>query len=82
MVIDMNTESEVYKLVKKHQVEIFDMIYDVCRRAPKQDLASVLFGFDSEEKGEFDKKMEEYIKLEKPKVIERFKELGFNITSK
>lgn len=83
MVINVNSESEVYKLYRKHQVEIFDMIYDVCQRAPKQDPISVLFGYDTEEeKEEFDKKMEEYLNLEKPKIIERFKELGFNITLK
>lgn len=59
------------------------MIYDVYQRAPKQDPISVLFGYDTEEeKEEFDKKMEEYLNLEKPKIIERFKELGFNITLK
>lgn len=83
MVINVNSESEVYKLCRKHQVEIFDMIYDVYQRAPKQDPISVLFGYDTEEeKEEFDKKMEEYLNLEKPKIIERFKELGFNITLK
>lgn len=68
--------SEAYKLYRKHQVEIFDMIYDTIERAPVPDN----FGTETkEEREEFDKKMKNYLKIEEPKIKERFKELGFNI---
>lgn len=68
--------SENYKLYRKHQVELFNMIYDVWERAPAKNI----FGFETEEeKKEYDKKMEEYLKIEEPKIRERFKELGFDI---
>ena len=68
--------SENYKLYKKHQAEIFNMIYDIFERAPIPNI----FGFETkEEKEEYDKKMEEFLKLEEPKIKEQFKELGFEI---
>lgn len=68
--------SENYKLYKKHQVKIFDMVYDTIKRAPVPNI----FGFETkEEKEEYDKKMEEFLKLEEPKIKEQFKELGFEI---
>lgn len=70
--------SENYKLYRKHQVELFDMIYDVIERAPKPDSLSLYFGTGTKkEKEEFDKKMREYLKTEEPKIKERFKEMGF-----
>lgn len=72
--------SEAYKLYKKHQVELFDIIYDTIERAPVPDNPSFYFGTETrEEREEFDKKMKDYLKIEKPKIKERFKELGFNI---
>lgn len=55
------------------------MIYDVCQRAPAPDSLSFFFGAETkEEREEFDKKMEEYLKIEEPKFKERLKELGFD----
>ena len=74
----MNNEN--YKLYKKHQVEIFDMIYDVVKRAPSPDDLEFFFGTETKaQREEFDKKMQEYLKIEEPKIKERFKEMGFDI---
>ena len=72
-----------YKLYKKHQVELFDMIYDTIQRAPVPDDLAFFFGTETkEQREEFNKKMEEYLKVEEPKVRERLKEMGFdNISS-
>lgn len=71
--------SENYKLYRKHQVEIFNMIYDIWQRAPVPDDLAFLFGMETkEQREEFDKKMEDYLKTEEPKIRERLKELGFN----
>lgn len=70
--------SEFYKLYQKNKVEIFEIIYDVCKRAPTPDSLSFLFGFETEkEKEEFNKKLNEYLKSEEPMVKAKFKELGF-----
>ena len=70
-----------YKLYKKHQVELFDMIYDTIKRAPVPDDLAFFFGTETkEQREEFDKKMEEYMKIEKPKIKERLKEIGFGNT--
>lgn len=70
--------SENYKLYKKHQVEIFDMIYDTIERAPVPDDLAFYFGTETkEQREEFDKKIQEYLKIEEPKIKERFKEMGF-----
>ena len=69
---------ENYKLYRKHQVELFDMIYDVIERAPVPDSLSFYFGTETkEEREKFDKKMTEYLKIEEPKIKERLKEMGF-----
>ena len=68
-----------YKLYRKHQVELLDMIYDVCQRAPKPDSLSFYFGTEAkEEREEFDKKMQKYLKTEEPKIKERLKEMDFD----
>jgi hypothetical protein len=70
--------NENYKWYRKHQVEIFDMVYDTIKRAPKPDGLSFYFGTETkEEREEFDKKMNEFIKIEEPKIRERLKEMGF-----
>lgn len=72
--------SENYKLYKKHQVEIFDMIYDVVKRAPHPDDLAFFFGAETKaQREEFDKKIQEYLKIEKPKIKEKFKEMGIDI---
>ena len=76
-------DNEIYKLYRKHKVEIFDIIDDVIRRAPTRDPMAFLFGYETEEdEEEFKKKTEEYLKLEEPKIREKLKELGFDSTQK
>ena len=71
--------NENYKWYRKHQVEIFDMVYDTIERAPKPDSPSFYFGIETkEEREEFDKKMQEYLKIEEPKIKERLKKMGFD----
>lgn len=70
--------NENYKLYRKHRVELFDMIYDTIERAPVPDDLAFYFGTETkEQREEFDKKMEEYLKIEEPKIRERLKEMGF-----
>ncbi len=67
-----------YKLYREHRVELFDMIYDTIQRAPVPDDLAFFFGTETkEQREEFDKKMEEYLKIEEPKMRERLKEMGF-----
>ena len=71
--------SENYKLYRKHRVEIFDMVYDIIERAPVPDDLAFFFGTETKaQREEFDKKMQEYLKSEEPKIKERFKEMGFD----
>lgn len=74
-------DNEIYKLYKKHKVELFDMIYDVCERAPLPEGLSIFsfaLGTETEEERErYNKQMEEYVKTEEPKIRERLKEMGF-----
>lgn len=70
-----------YQLYIKHQAELFDMIYDTIQRAPVPDDLAFYFGTETkEQREEFDKKMEEYLKIEEPKIKERLKEMGFGST--
>lgn len=70
-----------YQLYMKHQSELFDMIYDTIKRAPVPDDLAFYFGTETkEQREEFDKKMEEYLKTEEPKIKERLKEMGFGST--
>ena len=71
--------NENYKLFRKHQLEIFDMFYDIFDRAPFPDDLDWFFGTETKAKRkEFNKKMQEFIKTEEPKIKERFKEMGFD----
>ena len=71
--------NENYKLYKKYQVEIFDMIYDVFERAPVPPSLDFFFGTETkEEREDFNKKMDEYLKIEEPKIIKRLNEIGFD----
>ena len=71
--------NENYKLYIKHKVEIFDMIYDVVERSPCSDKYCLFFGWESEkDEEEWNKKMKEYLEIEKPKIDKRLRELGFN----
>ena len=70
--------SENYKLYKTHKVEIFDMVYDTFKRAPVPPSLDFFFGTETkEEREDFNKKMDKYLKIEEPKIKERFKEMGF-----
>ena len=71
--------NENYKLFRKHQLEIFDMFYDICDRAPFPDDLDWFLGTETKaQREEFNKKMQEFIKIEEPKIKERFKEMGFD----
>jgi hypothetical protein len=68
--------SEVYKLYRKHKQEIFELIYDVCRNAPIKPF----WGFDTKEEEEkYNKALNEYLELQKPRIVSSFKEMGFRI---
>ena len=70
--------NENYKLYKKHKVELFDMIYDTIQRAPVPDDLAFFFGTETkEQREEFDKRIQEYLKIEEPKIREKLKEIGF-----
>ena len=71
--------NENYKLFRKHQLEIFDMFYDILDRATFIDDLDWFFGTETKaQREEFNKKMQEFIKIEEPKIKERFKEMGFD----
>lgn len=73
-------KNENYKLYRKHRTEMFDMFYDAFEKAPIPPTIGFFFGMGTnEEKEEFNKQMDEYLEIEKPKIIERFKEMGFEI---
>lgn len=56
------------------------MFYDAFEKAPIPPTIGFFFGMGTnEEKEEFNKQMDEYLKIEKPKIIERYKEMGFEI---
>ena len=68
-----------YEWYRKHRIEIFDMIYDTIKRAPAPNSLSFYFGTETKkEREEFDKKIEEFLKTEEPKIRERLKEMGFD----
>lgn len=70
-----------YKWYRKHQTELFDMVYDTILRAPVPDDLAFFFGTETkEQREEFDKKIKEYLKTEEPKIRERLKEMGFDST--
>lgn len=72
--------NENYKLYRKHEAEIFDMIYDALERAPDPPSLNFFLGAETkEEREEFNKKMNEYLKIEEPKIRERFRKMGFEI---
>ena len=78
---DKYMNNENYKLYRKHQVELFDMIYDTIKRAPAPDDLAFFFGTETKkQREEFDKKIEEYLKTEEPKIRERLREMGFDNT--
>ena len=66
--------SEFYKLYRKHQTEIFELMYDVWRNAPIKPF----WGFDTkEEEEQYNKDLNEYVELQKPRIVDEFKKMGF-----
>ena len=64
--------SENYKLYRKHQTEIFNMIYDLWSNSPHISL----FELTEEEKEE----NKQYYESKKPELIKRLKEMGFSLS--
>ena len=69
--------NENYKLFRKHQAEIFDIIWDVWDRAPDSKYSSLLFPPDNKE--QIEQEMREYLKVEEPKIREKLLALGFSL---
>ena len=68
----MNYNSENYKLYRKHKIELFEMVDDLCRNAPFLPIFAT-----EEEKEEHKKKMDEYIESRRPEIVSKLKALGF-----
>ena len=72
--------NENYKLFRKHQSEIFDIFYDIFERAPIPDDLEFFFGTETKaQREEFNKKMQEFITIDEPKIQERLKDMGFDV---
>lgn len=68
--------SKNYKLYRIHQQEILEMICQVIENAP---LNPDVFGTaTAEEKEKYNKELNEYLDNQKPKIIEKFIEMGFD----
>ena len=71
-----------YELYKRHKVDIFNILYDVFERSPEPP---VPFFFSNlmteEEKIQYEKELNSYLEIEKPKVASKLKEMGFEIKS-
>ena len=80
--MEVNLKDKNYELYKKHKVDIFNMIYDVFERFPKPP---VPFFFSNlmteEEKIQYEKELNSFLEIEKPKVTNKLKEMGFEIKS-
>ena len=55
------------------------MIYDVFERSPEPRVFFSLM--TEEEKKQYEKELDAYLEIEKPKVTSRLKEMGFEIKS-
>lgn len=80
--MEVTLKDKNYELYKKHKVDIFNMLYDVFERSPE---TPVPFFFSNlmteEEKIQYEKELNSYLEIEKPKVISKLKEMGFKIKS-
>ena len=70
-------DDKTYNLYKNNKAELLDIACDLIDRAPTPDY--LLFGFETkEDEEEYKKKLNEYLELEKPKIREKLKGLGFD----
>ena len=80
--MEVKLKDKNYELYKRHKVDIFNMVYDLFERSPKPP---VPFFFSNlmteEEKIQYEKELNSYLEIEKPKVISKLKEMGFKIKS-
>ena len=80
--MEVNLKDKNYELYKKHKVDIFNMIYDVFERSPEPPVPFFFsYLMTEEEKKQHEKELDAYLEVEKPKVISRLKEMGFEIKS-
>lgn len=66
---------ERQKLIQKHKVDIFNMIYDMFERAP---IAPLFFPTEKELE-QHNKVMEEFLNNEKPKIYKQLTDWGFEV---
>mgnify|MGYP003194956666 CR=1 FL=1 len=80
--MEVNLKDKNYELYKRHKVDIFNILYDVFERSPEPP---VPFFFSNlmteEEKIQYEKELNSYLEIEKPKVASKLKEMGFEIKS-
>ena len=80
--MEVKLKDKNYELYKRHKVDIFNMVYDLFERSPEPP---VPFFFSNlmteEEKIQYEKELNSYLEIEKPKVISKLKEMGFKIKS-
>jgi len=71
-----------YELYKKHKVDIFNMVYDVIERSPTPPVPLFFSDFmTQEEKKEYERELDAYLKVEKPNITSKLKEMGFEFKS-
>ena len=76
--MEVNLKDKNYELYKRRKVDIFNMVYDVFERSPEPP---VPFFMTEEEKKQYEKELDAYLEIEKPKVTSRLNEMGFEIKS-
>ena len=62
------------ELFKKHRWEISEMIYKTLERAPIKPFLPTL-----EEQQQYEKEVEAFVASEKPKILKKLVEMGFEI---
>ena len=71
-----------YELYKRHKVDIFNILYDVFERSPEPPVSFFFSNLmTEEEKIQYEKELNSYLEIEKPKVASKLKEMGFEIKS-
>ena len=71
-------DNKNYELYRKNKADIFNMIYETWKRSP---MPPTLFPewTTKEEKEQYEKELEEFVKQEKPKIYEKLKNIGFQM---